>query len=184
MKDQVMKRKLLLVALLVVAAPVLWLGSGGSPNWAHQNQGLGQKLAGGWLATLEIPSMGITGEVILTLNADGCLIMNGQLLNPFFGGLGMNTTAHGTWKRTGPNEIEAHVLLFEQNDNGMTYVYEKGRFHLTLKERGTILEGPFEINLILVKDVTPRPDPLAPVPSGDWIPASMTARPIWFPADL
>ncbi len=179
-----MKKKFLLVALLVVAAPVLWLGSGGSPNWADQNQALGQKLAGGWLATIEIPSFGITAEVMLNLNDDGCVVMNGQLLNPFFGGLGMNTTAHGTWKRTGPNEIEACVLLFEQNDNGMTYVYEKGRFHLTLKEGGTLLEGPMELNLIMVKDVTPKPDPLAPVPSGNWIPASITARPIWFPADL
>ena len=179
-----MKKKLLLVILLVVAAPVLWLGSGGSPNWADQNQAEGQKLAGGWLATLEIPSLGLTVEVVLNLNADGCLVMNGQLLNPFFGGLGMNTTAHGTWKRIGHNKIEACALLFEQNDNGMTYVYEKGRFHLTLNERGTILEGPMEINLIMVKDVTPKPDPLAPVPSGDWIPARITARPVWFPPDL
>ena len=109
------------------------------------------------------------------------MVMSGQLLNPFFGGLGMNTTAHGTWKRTDPNEIEGCALLFEQNDNGMTYIYEKGRFHLTLKEGGTILEGPMEINLIMVKDVTPKPDPLAPVPSGDWIPARITARPVWFP---
>ena len=179
-----MKKKLLLVVLLAVAAPALWLGSGGSPNWADQNQALGQKLAGGWLATIEIPSFGVTAEVLLNLNADGCMVMSGQLLNPFFGGLGMNTTAHGTWKRTGPNEIEAHVLLFEQNDNGMTYVYEKVRGHLTLKERGTVLQGPMEINLILVKDVTPKPDPFAPVPAGDWIPATGDARPIWYPADL
>jgi len=179
-----MKTKVLLVVLLVVAVPVLWLGSGESPNWAGQNQALGQKLAGGWLTTIEIPSLGITGEVLLNLNADGCMVMSGQLLNDFFGGLGMNTTAHGTWKWAGPNEIEGCALLFEQNDNGMTYIYEKGRFHLTLKEGGTILEGPMEINLIMVKDVTPKPDPLAPVPSGDWIPASITARPIWFPADL
>ena len=179
-----MKKKLLLVVLLAVATPALWLGFSGSPNWAHQNQALGQKLAGGWLATIEIPSMGVTAEAMLNLNDDGSMVINGQLLNPFFGGLGMNTTAHGTWKRTGPNEIEAHVLLFEQNDNGMTYVYEKGRLHLTLKEHGTILEGPMEINLIVVKDVTPKPDPLAPVPAGNWIPATITARPIWFPADL
>ena len=179
-----MKKKLLVVALLAAAAPVLWLGLGGSPNWADHNQALGNKLAGGWLATLEIPSMGITGEIMLNLHADGCLVANGQLLNPFFGGLGMNTTAHGTWKRTGPNEIEAHALLFEQNDNGATYVYEKGRFYLTLKEGGTVLEGPMEINLMVIKDVTPKPDPLAPVPSGNWIPATITARPIWYPADL
>ena len=179
-----MKKKLLLVVLLAVATPALWLGSGGSPNWADQNQALGQKLAGGWLATIEIPSLGIAAEVLLNLNDDGGMVMNGQLLNPFFGGLGMNTTAHGTWKRTGPNEIEGCALLFEQNDSGVTYIYEKGRMQLTLKEGGTMLEGPFEINLILVKDVTPKPDPLAPVPAGNWIPASITARPIWFPADL
>jgi len=179
-----MKKKLLLVVLLAAAAPVLWLGSGGSPNWADHNQALGQKVAGAWLATIDIPSLAVSAEVLLNLNADGCIVMNGQLLNPFFGGLGMNTTAHGTWKRTGPNEIEVCALLFEQNDSGLTYVYEKGRFHLTLKERGTILEGPMEINLIMVKDVVPKPDPLAPVPSGDWIPARITARPIWFPQDL
>ena len=170
--------------LLAIVAPALWLGSGGGPNWADQNQALGQKLAGGWLATIEIPSFGITAEIMLNLTADGCVIMNGQLLNPFFGGLGMNTTAHGTWKRTGPNQIEVHALLFEQNDNGVTYVYEKGRCNLTLKERGTILEGAMEINLIQTKDVDPKPDPLAPVPGSVWIPASITARPIWFPADL
>jgi hypothetical protein len=179
-----MKKKLLLVVLLAAAAPVLWLGSGGSPNWADQNQAMGHKLAGGWLTTIEIPSMGITGEVLLNLNADGCMVMSGQLLNPFFGGLGMNTTAHGSWKWTGPNQIEACLLLFEQNDNGATYVYEKGRLSLTLKEGGTLLEGPLEINLIRIKDVTPKPDPLAPVASGNWIPATITARPIWFPADL
>ncbi len=179
-----MKKKLLIIVLLVAAVPLLWLGSGGSPNWADQNQALGHKLAGGWLTTIEIPSMGITAEALLNLNADGGMVMNGQLLNPFFGGLGMNTTAHGTWKRTGPNEIEACLLLFEQNDRGVTYVYEKGRMHLTLKEGGTLLEGPIEINLIVTKDVTPKPDPLAPVPSGNWIPARITARPIWFPADL
>ena len=112
------------------------------------------------------------------------MVMSGQLLNPFFGGLGMNTTAHGSWKWTGPNQIECCILLFEQNDNGATYVYEKGRLQLTLKEGGTLLEGPLEINLIRVKDVTPKPDPLAPVPAGNWIPATITARPIWFPADL
>ena len=83
-------------------------------------------MAGAWLATIEIPSMGLTAELLLNFNADGCLVINGQLLNPFFGGLGMNTTAHGNWKRTGPNEIEACALLFEQNDNGVTYVDERG----------------------------------------------------------
>jgi hypothetical protein len=47
----------------------------------------------------------------------------------------------------------------------MTYIYEQGRFHLTLKERGTILEGPmnFQANepmypiLFLQKNLCPAP---------------------------
>jgi hypothetical protein len=179
-----MKKKLLLIVLLAVAVPALWLGSGGSANWSDQNQAFGHKLAGGWLTTIGIPSMGITAEVLMNLNADGGVVMSGQLLNPFFGGLGMNTTAHGNWKRTGPNQIEVCALLFEQNDRGVTYIYEKGRVYLTLKEDGTLLEGPMEINLLMVKDVIPKPDPMAPVPANNWIPATFTARPIWFPADL
>jgi hypothetical protein len=101
-KRQIMNKKFLLVVLLVVAVPNLWLASGGSPNWTDQTQALGQKLGGGWLTTIEIPSLGITGEVMLNLNDDGCMVMSGQLLNDFFGGLGMNTTAHGTWKWTAP----------------------------------------------------------------------------------
>jgi hypothetical protein len=182
-----MKKKLVLAALLAVAAPALWLGSGGSPNWADQNQALGQKLAGGWLATLEIPSIPLTAEVLLNLTADGCMIINGQLLKDFPepGAIGMNTTAHGTWKRTGPDKIEACILLFEADDSGNTVLYEKARCYLTLKERGTILEGLMDINLIWVKGVTPKPDPLDP--ETEWwptIPANISARPIWFPADL
>ena len=82
-----MKQKLLSVGLLAATASALWLGSGESPNWADQNQALGQKVAGAWLATLEIPSVGLTAELMLNFNADGCMVINGQLPNPFFGGL-------------------------------------------------------------------------------------------------
>ncbi|HOW68078.1 MAG TPA: hypothetical protein P5186_01995 [Candidatus Paceibacterota bacterium] len=143
-----MKKKLLLAVLLAVMTPLLWLGSGGSPSWADHSQAMGQKVAGGWLATLKMGDT-LIAEILFNLNADGCVIVNGQLLGDTEGKVvGMNTTAHGTWKRTGPDEIEAFILLFEQDTKGKTFLYETGRSCLTLMERGTKLLGTMDIQLI------------------------------------
>jgi hypothetical protein len=171
-----MKKKFMCVVCLAVLAPLLWLGSSASPNWADNNQALGQKLAGGWFADLMIGENPLA-EVMFNLTDDGCIIINGQLLRDFpeAGHIGMNTTAHGTWKRTGPNEIEAFILLFEQDDNGKTVVYETGRSHLVLTEKGTQLDGTMDIQLIQASA-----DPLNP--SEDDIvwgtTLKVTARPI------
>lgn len=156
--DNIMKRKTVLAIFLAVLTPLLWLSSGGSPNWAEQSQAMGQKVAGGWLATLKMGDV-LLAEVMFSLTADGCMLINGQLIRNFpdVGDVGMNTTAHGSWKRTGHNEIEAFVLLFQQDNNGQNFRYETGRSYLTLMEGGTKLEGTMDTRLIKASG-----DPLNP----------------------
>ena len=137
-----MKKKLVLIVLLVVAAPALWLGFSGSPHWADQAQG--QKLAAGWVATLDI---GQKGDVLMTLAADGNVVCSGQLrpAGPNNTGAWMgtryNTTAHGSWNRVSPNEIKLLALLQVQDNDGVLVFYEKVAMQMTLDTAGTRMEG-------------------------------------------
>jgi len=181
-----MKKKLILAVLIAVVAPALWLGSGGKPGWADNNLGFGQKLAGGWLAKLTVGAD--SGEILISLGADGGVIASGQLrwagppcvaadgctssgtggwMNTRF-----NTTAHGSWKRTGHNEIEALVLILIQDNDGNVVMYEKVRMEATLNRAATMLEGTGLIHLILVGN-----DPLDPeAPALAEIPMTETFR--------
>ena len=166
-----MKKKLILAVLIAVAAPALWLGSGGKPGWADNNLGFGQKLAGAWLAQLTVGAD--SGEILISLNADGGMNASGQLrpagppcvaadgctssgtgawMNTRF-----NTTAHGSWKRTGPNEIAVVALLLIQDNDGNVVMYEKVWMEATLNGAATTLEGSGLIHLILIGN-----DPLDP----------------------
>jgi hypothetical protein len=147
-----MKKKLILAVLIAVVAPALWLGSGGGPGWADNNLGFGQKLAGGWLAELDV---GYDVEIMLSFTADGGLMANGTLRNDALGRY--NTTSHGSWKRTGPNKIESVTLLFIQDNDGKTVMYEKVLLDLTLKAHRAEMAGTGLIQLILAGN-----DPLDP----------------------
>jgi hypothetical protein len=168
-----MKKKPMLAVLIAVVAPALWLGSGGGPGWADNNLGFGQKLAGGWLAEVNV---GAPVEILISLSADGGVIASGQLrwagppcvVNEgeadecTASGTGgwestrYNTTSHGSWKRTGRNEIEVLALLLIQDNDGNVVMYEKIRMEATLNRAATTLEGSGQVQLILAGN-----DPLA-----------------------
>jgi hypothetical protein len=139
-----MKKKLQLAVLLAVAAPALWLGFGGSPNWADRNQDFGQKLAGGWVVTIDI---GQPADVLMTLAADGGVIFSGQLRSAgpdntgAWMGTRYNTTAHGSWRRIMPNKIELVVLLQVQDNDGGLVFYEKVAMQMALDKTRTTMEG-------------------------------------------
>lgn len=177
-ESTIMKKKLLLAVLMAVIAPALWLGAGGSPGRASHGPHLGSKLAGGWLATLDLE--GQVTEAMFNLTADGTFLMNGTLRpwDPNDGGwLGTrwNTTAHGSWKQTGLNQISVVAMLLVQDYNGETVLYETAHIDLTLRALKMTLEGSAEIQLIW-----PDTDPLNPDPTRVLVtlPATVTARPI------
>jgi hypothetical protein len=170
-----MKKKLMLAVLIAVVAPALWLGSGGGPGWADNNLGFGQKLAGGWLAEVNV---GTSAEILISLSADGGIIASGQLRpggkDGFGGWMGtrFNTTAHGSWKRTGHNKIEVLALLLIQDNDGNVVMYEKIRMEATLNRAATTLEGSGQVQLILAGNDPLDPD--APVLAA--IPMTETLR--------
>jgi hypothetical protein len=137
-----MKKKLLLIVLLVVAAPALWLGFSGSPHWANQVQG--QKLAGGWVVTLDI---GQRVDVLMTLAADGGVVCSGQLrpAGPNNTGAWMgtryNTAGHGSWSQIHPNEYAVVLLLQVQDNDGVLVFYEKVAMQMTVDKTWTKMHG-------------------------------------------
>lgn len=146
-----MKKKLLLAAACVMAASLLWLGAGGGPGWTDRNLGFGQKVAGGWLMVADV---GTPVEIMVNLAADGGAMFNGTLRpagpdnTGGWMGTRYNTTSHGTWTRTGHNTFEMVTLLFIQDNDGNTVLYEKVMMELALKAGGTKLEGTGLIHLI------------------------------------
>ena len=159
-----MKKKLLLATLVAVLAPALWLGFGRQDEGQDYAFGMGQKLAGVWLLTGNVPN---PVEVFVSLSADGGMMMNSTLrpAGPNNTGAWLNTryntTSHGTWRRTGHNKIESVTLLFIQDNDGNTVMYEKVMLELTLDARGNKLEGGGLIHLI--EQGNDPLDPAAPV---------------------
>lgn len=139
-----MRRRLLLAALLVLVAPAVWLGASGGGGGQDNALGFGKKIAGGWLATLDL---GSPVDVLMTFGADGSVIVSGQLRWAGPDGTGgwegtrYNTTAHGSWVRTAPNAIEAVALLQVQNNDGGVVFYERVEMHVTLNKTETKMEG-------------------------------------------
>ena len=60
-----MKKKLMLATLVAVLAPALWLGFGRQDDGPDYAFGMGQKLAGGWLLTGNVPN---PVEVLVSLS--------------------------------------------------------------------------------------------------------------------
>jgi len=173
-----MNKKLILAVLVAVLAPVVWLGSSGSPGWGDHNPGLGQKLAGGWLVNGVVG--GQPAEVMFSIGADGGVIINDTLRwwDEETGGwlnTRANTTAHGSWRCTGPNRIAMTTLLFIQDPSGNTVLYEKIAAELTLQKQSGRLEGTAVVQLIW-----PDTDPLNPEQDKIMVtlPGTMTGRPI------
>jgi hypothetical protein len=114
-----------------------------------------------------VADVGSPVEILVNLAADGGVMINGTLRpagpNNTGGWLNTryNTTSHGTWTRTGHNTFETVTLLFIQDNNGNTVLYEKIMMELSLKANGTKLEGTGLIHLI-EKGNDPL-DPMAPV---------------------
>jgi hypothetical protein len=163
-----MNKKLAWVILVAVMAPALWLGSGGKPGWADANQGFGQKVAGAWLLVVDV---GYEAQGLINFNADGCIIQNGQL-RPVGDSLGRyNSTGHGSWVRTGPNQIEGVVLLQIQDNNGNLVMYERAKVAAVLNKSATAMEGSGIIHLIELDY-----DPLDPNAPGIEIPATVSLR--------
>jgi hypothetical protein len=155
-----MRKKLILVALLVLAAPAVWLGSGGNEGGQDYAFGFGKKIAGAWLATLDI---GQPVDVMMTLAADGNVIASGQLRWAGPDGTGgwmgtrYNTTAHGSWQRTDRDGIKLVALLLIQDNDGNVVMYERVRMELTFNNAETRMHGTGSYQLILAGN-----DPLDP----------------------
>jgi hypothetical protein len=116
-----MQKKAFLAVLLALAVPTVWIGSGGRDSAEDYAFGFGKQIAGGCLATLDI---GAPVDVLMTLAADGNVIVSGQLRWAGPDGTGgwegtrYNTTAHESWSRIGPNWIKLLALLQVQNNDG------------------------------------------------------------------
>jgi hypothetical protein len=173
-----MRRKLILAVLLALAAPAVWLGSGGNDGKGDDDLGFGKQIAGGWVATLDIE--GGTIDVLMTLGADGNVVVSGQLRWAGDDNRGgwentrFNTTAHGSWQRTGRNDIKVLGLLQVQDNDGNLVFYEKITMQMALNKAGTRLEGTGSWQLIRAGN-DPL-DPKAPVAYGG--PFTETLRPI------
>ena len=159
-----MRKKLVLAALVVLAAPAVWLASIGNGGAQDHALGFGQQIAGGWVVTLDI---GEPVDVLMTLAADGNVICSGQLrpAGPDNTGAWMgtryNTTAHGSWSRVLPNEIGLVVLLQVQDNDGVLVFYEKVAMQMTVGKTGTSMEGAGSFQLFEA-GIDPL-DPSAPV---------------------
>jgi hypothetical protein len=173
-----MRKNMVLAVLLALAAPAIWLGSSGNGDEGDYALGFGKQIAGGWLMAADI---GYPVEVLISLSADGGMMMNSTLrpAGPNNTGGWMNTryntTSHGSWKRTGPKTFESVTLLLIQDNNGNTVMYEKVLMNAALSPDGTRLEGTGLIHLI-AQGNDPL-DPAAPVLFTQAVP-SFTARPI------
>ncbi len=155
-----MRKKMVLVVLLALAAPALWLGSSGNGGGQDYAFGFGKQIAGGWVVTLDI---GQAVDVLMTLAADGNVVFSGQLrpAGPDNTGAWMgtryNTTAHGSWSRIGPDEINLVALLQVQDNDGVLVFYEKVAMQMTRNEAGTRMEGTGSFQLFQAGN-----DPLDP----------------------
>lgn len=164
--------------LLALVAPAVWLGSGGNDGRGDDALGFGKQIAGGWLMVADV---GYPVEVLISLSADGGIIMNSTLRPAGDSGKGAwlgtryNTTSHGSWTRTGPNKFETVTLLLIQDNDGNTVMYEKVMLKLALNRHGTKLEGNGLIYLI--EQGNDPLDPSAPVLFPIPVP-TVTARPI------
>lgn len=172
-----MRKKIAVAVLLALAAPAIWLGFSGNEGGEDYGLGFGKQFAGGWLMTADL---GSPVEVLVSLSADGGVTMNSTLRpagpNNTGGWLNTryNTTSHGTWKRTGPKSFETITLMFVQDNDGNTVMYEKVMMQLTLTVKGG-LDGSGRIHMINAGN-----DPLdaeAPVAFDILVP-SLTARPV------
>ncbi len=171
-----MRKKMVLAVLLALAAPVLWLGFSGNGGGKDYALGFGKQIAGGWLM---VADLGAPVEVLVSLSADGGMMMNSTLrpAGPDNTGGWMNTryntTSHGSWTRTGPKTFESVTLLFIQDNDGNTVMYEKVFMNAALSDDGTRLEGTALIHLI--EQGNDPLDPAAPVFVSITVP-SFTAR--------
>lgn len=173
-----MRKNLILAVLLALVAPAVWLGSGGNGGGSDNDLGFGKQIAGGWLMVADI---GYPVEVLISISADGGIMMN-STLRPAgpdntgdWLGTRYNTTSHGSWKRTGHNKFETLTLMFIQDNDGNPVMYEKVMFSLALNRPGCRLEGTGLIHLI---DKAEDPlDPSAPVFYSLPVP-TVTARPV------
>jgi hypothetical protein len=173
-----MRRKLILAVLLALVAPVVWLGSGGNDSGRADDLGFGKRIAGGWLATLDIE--GGTIDVLMTLGADGTVVVSGQLRWAGDDNRGgwyktrFNTTSHGSWQRAGRSDITLLALLQVQDNDGNLVFYEKVSMQMALNKAGTGLVGTGSAQLIEAGN-----DPLDPkAPVFYEAPFTETLRPI------
>ena len=128
-----------------------------------------------------VADLGYPVEVLISISADGGMMMNSTLrpAGPDNTGGWMNTryntTSHGSWKQTRPKTFESVTLLFIQDNDGNTVMYEKAFMNAALKDDGTGFEGTALIHLI--EQGNDPLDPAAPVLVSIPVP-SFTARPI------
>ena len=173
-----MRKKMVLAVLLALAAPALWLGFSGNGGGGDYALGFGKQIAGGWLMAADV---GYPVEVLVSLSADGGMMMNSTLRTAGPNNTGdwmntrYNTTSHGSWKRTGPKTFESVTLLFIQDNDGNTVMYEKVFMNAALNDDGTRLEGTGLIHLI--EQGNDPLDPAAPVLFTQAV-SSFTARPV------
>ncbi|MBN2507759.1 MAG: hypothetical protein JXQ71_13810 [Verrucomicrobia bacterium] len=159
-----MRKKMVLAGLLALAAPAVWLGFTEYGSQGDYALGFGKQIAGGWLMVVDV---GSPVEVLVSLSADGGVMMNSALRpagpNNTGGWLDTryNTTSHGSWKRTGPKTFEAVTLLFIQDNDGNLVMYEKVFMNAALNDEGTRFEGTGLIHLI--QQGNDPLDPAAPV---------------------
>lgn len=173
-----MRKTMALAVLLALAVPAVWLSSSEYDGEGDYAFGFGKQIAGGWLMEVDV---GYPVEVLLSLSADGGVMINSTLrwAGPNNTGGWMNTryntTAQGSWKRTGPKTFEALTLQFIQDNDGNPVMYEKAFMNAVLNDDRTKIEGTGLIHLIEYGN-DPL-DPAAPVLVSIPVP-SFTARPI------
>jgi hypothetical protein len=155
------------LAFTVLGVAAIWMALAGERmagpvpvadafNLPVQPLGLGMKLAGGWFFDLYLGGSTTATPVMVTLNADGSIVISGS---PLSGGTTI-ASAHGAWKAVGPNTMVGTVLAIGYNSDATPGWYEKAWLNWTLSRDGNLLEGTLPIGLYSIDQ-----DPLVEDPA-------------------
>ena len=167
-----MRRYLALASVGILALCLAWAGGRMTvpETLAKANvppQGLGMKFAGGWYFDLYLAGSTSMVKSLVTLNADGAILFNGS---PLTDGTTIST-AHGSWRCTGPNTMVGTVLCIGYGLDGNVGWYEEGPLNWTLSADGNQLEGTLSIGLFSADQ-----DPLVDDPAYGIVPCNCIGR--------
>lgn len=168
-------RKILILGVVCCSIGVAWHTWNQSPRdsaatggGSHplQNFAFGLRVAGSWLIDWELPTVGMSGQILSTTTADGTVTNTSS--SDFDDGF--NSPEHGAWKRTGHRTLALRGVKFQYDDVGTLTGYLQGRTTLRLDPSFDEFSGEFMFDLF-----GPTDDPLESPPLASF-PGTLTGR--------